>query len=59
MVALICLIIGCAVGWLRAARRGGTTADKALYAGGHGVGFGLLAMFMGILLHASGLLSGV
>ena len=57
MIALACLLIGCAVGWMRAAKRGGQTADKLLYAVGHGLAFGLVAMAVGVGLHASGLLS--
>ena len=59
MIALASFLLGCAVGWGRAARRGGQTADKLLYSFVHGLAFGLLAMVAGILLHASGLLSGV
>ena len=58
MFAVIALFIGAVFGWVRAARRGGSTADRAQYAVGHGLGFGLAAMAAGIALHWSGLFSG-
>lgn len=49
MIPLIALIAGFAIGWRRAARRGGVTADKWQYAIGHGVGFGLLAFILTLI----------
>ena len=43
-VALILLALGGAVGWFRAARRGGTTADRMQYAAAHGLPAFLLGM---------------
>lgn len=57
MIALLCLLIGAVVGWLRAARRGGTTADKLQYAAVHGIAFGLLALTAAIAFDLSGLFS--
>jgi hypothetical protein len=36
VVALILFVVFGAIGWMRAARRGGTTGDKLQYAGAHG-----------------------
>lgn len=57
MLALVCLIIGCVTGWLRASRRGGDTGDKLQYAVGHGIAFGLGGMALGFALAWSGLFS--
>ena len=35
--ALILMGFGAAIGWLRAAKRGGTTADRLQYAAAHGM----------------------
>lgn len=37
IVALILLFVGGAIGWFRAAQRGGTTADRLQYAAAHGL----------------------
>ena len=44
--ALILLVLGGALGWFRAARRGGTTADRLQYAAAHGVPAFLLGMII-------------
>lgn len=59
MLALAALILGAVTGWVRAARRGGTTADKAQYAVGHGLAFGLAGFALAILLARLGLFGGV
>ncbi|MFV0475816.1 MAG: hypothetical protein ACK5MQ_16660 [Pikeienuella sp.] len=56
MLALICLFAGLVTGWVRAAKRGGETADKLQYAIGHGLAFGLAGFAVAILLARSGLL---
>jgi hypothetical protein len=45
MLPLITLIAGFAIGWSRAARRGGNTKDKWQYAIGHGI-FGFIIGFV-------------
>lgn len=50
MIPIIGLIAGFAVGWRRAARRGGAAADKWQFAIAHGVGFALLAFFIALVL---------
>jgi hypothetical protein len=37
MLVAIAFLAGCAVGWMRAARRGGNLADRLQYAVAHGV----------------------
>ena len=49
MIPLIALIAGFAIGWRRAARRGGTQADKWQFAIGHAVAFGLLAFLVTLI----------
>ena len=52
MLYLIAFIIGLALGWFTAGKRGGNTADKLQY----GVVFGMLAMLLlliGLLIFAS------
>ncbi len=51
MILAIAFAAGAALGWARAARRGGTTADRAQYALAHGfavtVGTAALALVAG------------
>lgn len=56
MLPLVCLIAGLFTGWIRAAKRGGGTADKVQYAIGHGLAFGLLGFVAAIILTRLGLL---
>jgi hypothetical protein len=44
MLVLVAFILGCALGWVRAARRGGTTPDKIQYALAHGIPIGLVTL---------------
>lgn len=37
MIIVAAFLVGCAIGWMRAARRGGTTADKVQFALAHGI----------------------
>jgi len=46
IIALILLAIGAAIGWRRATRRGGTTADKLQYAAAHGLPAFLAGMIL-------------
>lgn len=59
MIALFALIAGAVFGWFRAARRGGTISDRAMYAVGHAIAFGLAAFVIGILIDLSGLFANV
>lgn len=58
MLALIALIIGFAVGWMRAARRGGDTADRVQYAIAHAIGFALVGLLVSIVIVRLGLFAG-
>ena len=56
MLVWLAFALGCALGWMRAARRGGSTPDRIQYALAHGIPIGLLAL-VGVVLYAR--LSGV
>jgi hypothetical protein len=45
------ILLGAAVGWWRAGRRGGNRADKVQYALVHAIFFAILAIFATILYH--------
>ncbi|HUF86794.1 MAG TPA: hypothetical protein VMM59_05370 [Thermohalobaculum sp.] len=47
---LAAFILGCLLGWVRAARRGGNLADRAQYALAHGIPIALatLAVLIGL-----------
>lgn len=55
MIPLIAALAGFGFGWLRAARRGGGTADKLQYGFGHGLAFGLVALVVAAILFQAGL----
>ena len=44
MLVWIAFVLGCALGWMRAARRGGATPDRIQYALAHGIPAGLVAL---------------
>ena len=50
LVGLILFLIAAAIGWRRAARRGGTTADKMQYALAHGIPAFLLGLVLVIVV---------
>ena len=50
MLPIIATIGGFALGWIRAARRGGTQADRWQYAIAHAFGFGLLGFVAAIVI---------
>ena len=56
MIPIIALFVGFFIGWRRAARRGGVTADKWQFAIAHGVGFALLAFIVTLVLLHLGLM---
>lgn len=49
MIILGAFLLGCLVGWMRARRRGGTTADRVQYALAHGIPAALLGLVIVIL----------
>ena len=55
ILALIGAIIGIALGWTKATKRGGNTADKLQYAAGFGIAFLLVGYFASIFIVKLGL----
>ncbi|HET7410323.1 MAG TPA: hypothetical protein VFJ13_08980 [Paracoccaceae bacterium] len=53
-IALALLAIGAVIGWRRAARRRGTTADKVQYALAHGIPAFLVGVVIVVILLRSG-----
>ncbi len=49
MIVFPAMILGAVVGWMRAARRGGSRADKVQYALAHAIFFAILGLFATIL----------
>ena len=45
MLVVTAFVLGCAIGWLRAARRGGDLRDRIQYALAHGIPLTLLTLF--------------
>lgn len=54
MIILAAFLLGCAVGWFRAARRGGTTADRVQFALAHGIPAALLGLVIVIVAVQTG-----
>jgi hypothetical protein len=44
MLILVAFVLGCALGWFRAARRGGGTPDRIQYALAHGIPAALITL---------------
>ncbi len=57
MLVLIVFVLGCAIGWYRAARRGGTLAQRIQYALAHGIPLGLAALILVIVAMRMGWLA--
>ncbi|MGF1657965.1 MAG: hypothetical protein ACFCUS_00870 [Rubrimonas sp.] len=55
MILILAFIAGAALGWLRAARRGGATADRVQYAFAHGFAALVAAAALALLLGLFGL----
>ena len=53
MLVIAAFAAGCALGWYRAAKRGGTTADKAQYALAHGIPLALVALVIVVIFARS------
>ncbi len=49
MLILVAFVLGCALGWFRAARRGGGTPDRIQYALAHGIPAALVTLAAVIL----------
>lgn len=50
ILAAIGAIIGITLGWVRATKRGGNTADKLQYAAGHGIALLLVGYFIALFM---------
>ena len=55
ILAIIGAIIGIALGWVRAKKRGGNTADKLQYAVAHGIAFLLAGFFIALFMAKAGI----
>jgi hypothetical protein len=44
MLVLVAFVLGCALGWVRAARRGGAIPDRIQYALAHGIPAALITL---------------
>ena len=54
MIMIACLILGAAIGWMRAAKQGGKLADKLQYAAAHAMALSVLGIFLTIYLSRVG-----
>ena len=50
MIVIACLLLGAAIGWVRAARQGGKLADKLQYAAAHGLALTVVGLFLTVLI---------
>ncbi|MEM1383289.1 MAG: hypothetical protein AAF713_17950 [Pseudomonadota bacterium] len=50
IVAAVFFALGIAIGWSRAARRGGTTGDKVQYAFAHAIPAGIIGLIISVVL---------
>ena len=53
MLVFLAFAAGCALGWFRAAKRGGTAADKTQYALAHGIPAALVALVIVVIFARS------
>lgn len=54
MIVILALIIGAAIGWIRAGKLGGKPADRLQYAAAHGMALAVPAIFLTIYLSRMG-----
>lgn len=54
MIVIAAFLLGAVIGWVRAAKAGGGTADKLQYAAAHALALTVLALFLTILLTRMG-----
>lgn len=54
MIVIAAFILGAAIGWIRAAKAGGGTADKLQYASAHGLALTVAGLFLTVLLSRMG-----
>lgn len=53
MIVIAAIVIGAALGWRRAGRLGGKTADRLQYAAGFAIALAIPALFLTIFLERS------
>jgi phosphate/sulfate permease len=56
MALILAFAIGAAIGWRRAARRGGDRLDRLQYAAAHGIALTLVTLALGIAAQRMGLI---
>ncbi|WP_170293981.1 hypothetical protein [Paracoccus limosus] len=54
MIVLVAILLGAVIGWMRAARLGGSRADRLQYAAAHALAFAALGVFITIILARMG-----
>lgn len=54
MIVIAAFLIGAVIGWMRAAKAGGATADKLQYAVAHGIALALAGLFVTVFLIRTG-----
>lgn len=54
MMLPLAFVLGFAIGWIRAGRRGGNRLDRLQYGAAHGVALLLVALVVTVLLAAAG-----
>ena len=55
ILAFIGAVIGIILGWFRATKRGGDTADKLQYAAAHGIALLLVGYFIALFMAKMGI----
>jgi len=54
MIVFAAFVLGAALGWIRAARRGGNRLDRLQYAAAHAIAFAVAGLFVVIALNRLG-----
>lgn len=56
MILVLAFALGAALGWRRAAQRGGDRLDRLQYAAAHGIAFTIAALALQILAQRTGVI---
>lgn len=51
MIFFPAILLGAAIGWYRATKRGGNRLDRLQYAAVHAIIFAILGLFLSIIVH--------
>ncbi|MBB4626038.1 MULTISPECIES: hypothetical protein [Paracoccus] len=54
MIVIAAFILGAAIGWMRAAKAGGSRADKLQYAAAHALALTVLGIFLTVFVSRMG-----